>query len=119
MTSRLPRKFALLGLIVGVVAMALWWFDLTLNPFHLPSSELAPPNYVEPIARKVIEYTLPVLCPGILLQVFTIGIGGWFGWLMWTVAALLNFPIYYCIGLAVDTLIRRSHAARATAGSNN
>ncbi len=41
-----------------------------------------------------------VMCPGLLLQIFTIGTSDRLGWVMWVLAVLLNAPIYYLLGLA-------------------
>src|SRR4029077_18700420 len=35
-----------------------------------------------------------VLCPGPLLQVFTVGTSDRLGWVMWVLAVLVNGPVY-------------------------
>jgi hypothetical protein len=107
MTLNLARRFAVVGVAVGVTIILLWWFDMTFNPFHLPTLEQAPPNYMQPLARRIMVDSFFVFCPGICLQMFTIGIGGWFSWVMWILAALLNAPIYYGIGLVIGVLLKR------------
>jgi hypothetical protein len=110
MQSGLPRKFAVVGLLIGFTVVLLWWFDLSFNPFGLPTWEHAPANYTEPLARKVIEHVLLVLCPGSLLQVFSIGIGGWVSWGMWILAALLNGPLYYVVGFLLARVFLNGHS---------
>jgi hypothetical protein len=48
-----------------------------------------------------------VLCPGLLLQVFTIGTSDRLGWKMPVLAALANGPIYYGAGLIFAALMKR------------
>jgi uncharacterized membrane protein YecN with MAPEG domain len=50
-----------------------------------------------------------VLCPGTLLQVFTLEMRGVFSWFMWIFAVLLNGPIYYAIGFVVSALMKGGH----------
>ncbi len=49
--SGLARKMAIAGIVVGLAFMSFHWFDLTFNPFHLPSSNEAPANYSQPRFR--------------------------------------------------------------------
>ncbi len=77
--------------------MGLYWYDYKYNPFRLPP---APPLY------HFIEKAMFVLCPGLLLQVFTIGTSDRLGWVMWVFAALLNGPVYYVVGLAFATIMK-------------
>jgi hypothetical protein len=92
--SKLPRRLALVGVLVGFTFMALYWLDYTYNPFHLPPP---PPIY------RFLEKAMFVLCPGLLLQIFTIGVDR-LAWVMWVLAALLNGPIYYLVGLLFVTM---------------
>lgn len=101
MLPGLPKKFAVVGLLIGLTFMLFWKFDYVFNPFGLPSAVGGPANYTEPLARTVITDVSFVLCPGQFLYVFTIGIDGWFSWAVGMLAALLNVPLYYVIGLIV------------------
>jgi len=96
--SRLPRRFALGGVLLGFALMGLYWYDYRYNPFHLPPP---PPFY------NFLEKAMFLLCPGLLLQFFTIGTSDRLGWVMWILAALINGPIYYCVGLIFDALAKR------------
>lgn len=108
--SNLARKFGLIGFAVGAAAVLIWWLVQVSNPFHLPIVGHAPPNYKEPLLSRVIDDTIFVLCPGTFLQVFTLEMSGWFSWLMWILAVLLNGPIYYAIGLLVGVLLKSESA---------
>jgi hypothetical protein len=106
--SNLPRRFALAGIALGFVFMALHWYDYKYNPFHFPTSEVAQtfPRYSTPAIYKFAEKAMFVLCPGLLLQIFTIGTGDVLAWALWTLAALINAPIYYCVGLILAALMK-------------
>jgi hypothetical protein len=101
MTSSLARKFGFVGIAVGAAVVLLWWFVQIVDPFHLPNVGQAPPNFREPLLLTILDDSVFVLCPGSLLQVFTLEMRGWFSWFMWILAVLLNGPIYYAIGLVV------------------
>jgi hypothetical protein len=94
---KLPQRFALAGLFLGFAWMGLYWYDYKYNPFHLPPP---PPLY------NFLEKAMFVLCPGLLLQIFTIGTSERLGWIMWVLAALLNGPLYYCAGLALAGIMK-------------
>jgi hypothetical protein len=98
--SRLPAKFATSGLTIGIVFMGLYWLDYSYNPFRLP-----PP----PLFYKLAEKAMFVLCPGLFLQVFTIGTSDRFSWMMWVLAVLLNGPVYYLMGLLAASIINSRH----------
>lgn len=104
LASKLPMRFALVGILVGFTVMALYWFDYRFNPFHLPP---LPPLYT------FLEKVMFVLCPGLLLQFFTIGTSDRLGWAMWVLAALLNGPIYYALGLLLVAITKRGNRAPA------
>jgi hypothetical protein len=95
--SKLPPRLAILGVLVGFTIMALYWYDYKYNPFHLPPP---PPVY------RFLEKAMFVLCPGLVLQVFTIGTSDRLGWTMWVVAALLNGLIYFLIGSTIVNFMR-------------
>lgn len=96
-TSKLAQRFALLGIVIGFTVMGLYWYDYKYNPFHLPPP---PPIY------SFLEKAMYVLCPGLLLQVFTIGTSDRLAWAMWTLAALLNGPVYYLVGLVFVAVMK-------------
>jgi len=106
--SKKPLRFALAGITLGFVVMALYWYDYEYNPFHFPTSETVdkfasfPAHPVYHIAEKAMF----VLCPGLVLQVFTVGTGDNVALIMWVIAALLNGPIYYLVGLLVVAVVR-------------
>ena len=107
MTSNLARKFAIVGVAIGIAVALSFWFINIFNPFHLPNVNQVPPNYREPLLLSVIDDSFFVFCPGTLLQVFTLEMRGWFSWFMWILAVLLNGPIYYAIGFVIDALLKR------------
>jgi hypothetical protein len=104
MALKLPQKFALVGTVIGFTLMGLYWYDYKYNPFHLPPP---PPIY------SFLEKAMYLLCPGLLLQVFTIGTSDRLGWTMWILAALLNGPVYYLAGLAFVAIVKGSGHAHA------
>jgi hypothetical protein len=108
MRSSLARKFAYVGIAVGAGISLLWWSVQIFDPFHLPTTvEHLPPNYSAPLLYWIINGSVFVLCPGTLLQAFTLEMRGWFSWFMWILAVLLNGPIYYVIGLVIGVLLKR------------
>lgn len=115
MTLSFARKFAVVGIVIGFAAALLWWYVRIFNPFHLPTLVQAPPNYRAPFLFTIVNDSVFVLCPGTLLQVFTLEMRGWFSWFMWILAVLLNGPIYYAIGLVIETVMKRIHGGSATA----
>lgn len=115
----LARKFAYIGIAVGVGAALLWWSVQMFDPFHLPISGHVPSNYRAPHMYWIINDGLFVLCPGVLLQAFTLEMRGWFSWVMWILAVLLNGPIYYVIGLAVGALTGRGHRGKPELSSGS
>jgi hypothetical protein len=109
MKSRLARRFAILGLAIGVTVALLWWYVRIFNPFHLPTwQQIAHSSYYSaPLTYWIFQDIVSVLCPGTFLQIFTMEMRGWFSWFMWILAVFLNIPIYYGIGLVVDALMKR------------
>jgi hypothetical protein len=96
-SSKLPQRFALVGVSLGFTLMGLYWFDYKYNPFHLPPP---PPIY------HFLEKAMFVLCPGLLLQFFTIGTSDRLGWTIWVLAALVNGPVYYGAGMILVALTK-------------
>lgn len=113
--QNLPGKFAVVGIAVGITGAVLWWYVQIFDPFHLPAVGQVPPNYRAPSLYWIINDSVLVLCPGTLLQVFTLEMRGWFSWFMWILAVSLNGPIYYAAGLAIDALMKHRNGARAPA----
>jgi hypothetical protein len=103
---------------VGLTFATLYWYDFTHNPFHLPTSELAPPNYSAPPLYHFLEKLMFALCPGLFLQVFTVHTGERFILATWALAVLANGPLYYIVGLMVAGLMNRV-AHRLQAGKGN
>jgi hypothetical protein len=112
--STLPRRFALAGIVLGFVLMALYWYDYKYNPFHFPTSEAADKlrNFPTHPVYDVAEKAMFILCPGLYLQVFTIGTGDRVALTMWVIAALMNGPIYYLVGVLLAAFRKGgAHAA--------
>lgn len=110
--SKLPKRLAIAGVIIGFCGVALYWYILTFNPFSLPTAAQAQAmgNYSAPKLYWFTEDVVFVLCPASLFFFFAIGIDGIVAWVMWGCFALLNGPIYYGVGqLMVALLKRRSH----------
>jgi hypothetical protein len=89
--------------------MATWWYINRYDPFHLPTLEQVQTmgNYSAPRLYWLLEDLMFALCPGLFLQMFTIDAGPTITWFMWIVAALINGPIYYCVGLLLVALTER------------
>ena len=82
----LPRTFAFAGIAIGCLLALVHWLDYAFNPFDFPT------------------LLIFILCPGQLLHLFTIGIGGPLVWFVWLLGVLLNGPIYFLIGLLVGRI---------------
>jgi hypothetical protein len=106
--SNLPRRLAIAGIVLGFVLMALHWYDYKYNPFRFPTSEAAdkltsfPPHPV----YNLVEKGMFVLCPGLFLQALTIGTSDRVALIMWVVAALVNGPVYYLVGLLLAAILK-------------
>ena len=100
--------------------MALYWCDYKYNFFHLPTSAEAQSmgNYSAPPLYWFLEDLMFALCPGLFLQVLTIGTGDALGAFMWVLAALLNGPIYYCVGLILVAVMKRFSGSRRIPNQN-
>ena len=90
MNPNFARRFAVVGIAVGIAVALSWWFVRIFNPFHLPTLGQAPPNYREPLLLTIFEDSVLLLCPGALLQVFTLEMRGWFSWFMWVLAVMVS-----------------------------
>ncbi|HEY1208022.1 MAG TPA: hypothetical protein VGE85_01515 [Terracidiphilus sp.] len=100
--SNLPKRLAVVGMLVGCVLMIIYWYDYELNPFHLPTVTDATghPGLSVPLWYLVARKVMFALCPGLYLQVFTLDTGIWIALVMWAIAVLLNGLIYYLVGFA-------------------
>ncbi len=100
--------------------MALYWSDYKYNFFHLPTSAEAETmgNYSAPPLYRFLEDVMFALCPGLFLQVLTMDTGDAVGAFMWVLAALLNGPIYYCLGLIIVAVMKRVSGSRSIPSQN-
>lgn len=107
--SRLPRRLAIIGIIVGFGFMATSWYVYKYNPFHLPTEQQAEKmgNFSEPPALRLFDDLTFVFCPGSFLFFFTMDMGDATNYVMWVVVALINGPVYYCVGLIFAAYMRR------------
>jgi hypothetical protein len=71
--SRLPRRLAVIGIIVGFGFMAASWYVYKYNPFHLPTVEQAEKmgSFSEPVLSRLFDDLTFVFCPGSFLFFFT------------------------------------------------
>jgi len=82
--------------------MAASWYVNKFNPFHLPTVEQAAKmgSFSEPLPSKLFDDLTIVLCPASFPLFFlTMDLGATTNYIMWAVIALINGPIYYCVGL--------------------
>jgi hypothetical protein len=110
--SQLPRRLALVGVLLGFVLMGMWWYVDRYNPFQLPTLEQAQSigNYAAPKLYWFLKDAMFALCPGLFLQLFTMDASKTVTWLMWILAALLNGPVYYLVGLVTAAILKvRGH----------
>ena len=99
--SRLPRRFAVIGLIVGFGFMAASWYVYKYDPFHLPTWQQAQAmgNFSAPPLLNLFHDLTFVFCPASVLFLFTMDWGDTVNYIVWAVVALINGPIYYAVGL--------------------
>jgi hypothetical protein len=105
--SKLPKYFGFAGLTIGLCLMVIWRYVYLYDPFHLPTMEQVaamPHGYSAPPMFHFLEYLTDILVPGVWLQVFTIDLGDVIGAIMWGLAALINFFVYYGIGMAISAV---------------
>jgi hypothetical protein len=105
--SKLPRWFAVSGIVLGFTFMALYWYVYKYNPFDFPTAgmtDVRPGNYAPPI-YSFLETAMFVICPGLLLTALFKGLNDVLGLIVWGIAALLNGPIYYLAGLILVSLM--------------
>jgi hypothetical protein len=105
--SKLPRRLSIVGIGLGFAFMGAYYFDYKYNPFHLPNAASVPPGFSAPALYHILEKLMFVACPGLFLQVFTIGSGDTMALIMWTVAVLMNGLIYYGLGWVLSSASAR------------
>jgi hypothetical protein len=109
--SKLPRRFAVIGIAIGFALFVMWWSIITYNLFHFPAPE-TPGNYSAPWLFWFLRDSMFILCPPLVLEVVAFGGTGYAVPLfIWAVAALINGALYYCLGLAIDALVRKLRCA--------
>jgi ABC-type uncharacterized transport system permease subunit len=101
--SKLPKTLGIVGVAIGFGFMAISWYVYKYNPFHLPPASAAsqPGNYSAPPLDNLLDDLELTLVPGIWLTLLTMDLGNVVGEIMWVLAALINFPIYYGLGWAI------------------
>lgn len=109
--SRLPRAFAITGVLVGLLLFAVSFYIYRFNPFHVPTFKRAAliAFYPFPPLYDFLTWDLPIVfCPAIFpMEFMTFDRGLAPDSTAWVFAALINAPIYYCVGLLVDRVRRR------------
>jgi hypothetical protein len=105
--SKVPKRFAIMGLVIGFACMGMWLYIYKYNPFHFPllQSPPIPGNYSPPALYDFLENLEFILVPGICLSGFAARAGEAGVYVVWIVAISLNFPIYYALGLIVSTIL--------------
>ena len=98
--SKLPRRLAVAGILIGFAFMAVYWLDYKYNFSHLPTSAETQvhPGLQAPAWYLVADKLMVILCPGLLLQSVPVDGGVWFALVLWVLAALFNGPVYYLVG---------------------
>jgi len=103
-----PWKFAVVGVVIGFSFMAIYLIDSRYNLFRLPTEEqVRGLPYTAPAAFWVFQDATFVLCPASTLTVIPLPVDQRGSVVVWVVIALLNGPIYYCLGAAVAFLMAR------------
>lgn len=109
--SKLPRRLAVVGVLVGFSLYAMSWYIYKFNPFHVPIFK--PRTLIifyryPPLYHLLMKYLPIIFCPAIFpLEFMTLDRGPAPDSVAWVAAALINAPIYYCVGLVVDAVWRR------------
>jgi len=105
-TSRLPRRLAIVGVVITFVLMAMWWCIVTYNLF--PPRQVTPNYWEAPPVYWYIRGMIFVLCPGELLGIICMDCPGYaMPLFIWTVAAAINGVLYYWLGRGIVALMRR------------
>jgi len=80
--------------------MGMYWLDYRFSMFPSQSA-----------ISSFFDKAIFVLCPALVLQVFTIGTSDQLGWVMWLIAAIMNWPLYYLVGLMLAAFMKRQKQA--------
>lgn len=105
--AKLPRRFAVAGIAIGIGPLTFWVCADKYNLFHLPTSEQVSKthaSYKAPPIFWVLREATMWLCPGLVLGILTMDMGASANLIMWFIAIIVNGAIYYCLGLAVRTV---------------
>ena len=97
--SKLPRRLAIAGLVVGVAFRVLWWCIYIYNPSYLPS-----PYFLQNLTCDLF----PLLWLTILTSHGTAAVN----YTIWILAILFDCVILYFIGVAINTIRLRISARR-------
>lgn len=100
--SKLPRRLAIAGLVVGIGFMAMWWCIYKYNPSYLPS-----PYFLQNLTCD--------LFPLLWLTALTAGGTAAVNYTIWILAILLDCVILYFIGVAINAMRLRISARRPRA----
>jgi len=95
--------------MVGFGFMAASWYVYKYDPFHLPTVQQAEKmgSFSEPTLLRLFHDLTFVSCPGSFLFFFTMDMSDTANCVMWVVVALINGPVYYCVGLILAALMKR------------
>ncbi len=108
--SKLPRRLATIGLVLGFGLMAMWWYIDRYNPFHLPTVEQVQymtTSYSPPHLYSFLENLVFTLLPALWLSVFTIHAPAVVNYSIWVFAVLFDGAILYCVGLLINAVKAR------------
>jgi hypothetical protein len=115
--SKLPKRFGFAGVAIGLGFMVFWHLQYKYNLFHFPTDQELTAmhrDYSPPALYTFIEHMAFTFVPGIWLGFFAMDLGDMAGIIAWIVASLINFPIYYCLGLIVSAIWRKIEARQST-----
>jgi hypothetical protein len=102
-----PLVAGAIGLIVAVLLCCTWWYVNSHEVFHHVywSSLNGNRGMTTPGYDRLQKITF-VLCPPSLILIFGMDMGWVASLLLWFVAAVLNFGLYFTIGFTIVSLLR-------------
>jgi hypothetical protein len=105
----LPKKFAITGIVIGIICFFTYWYIYMFNPFCLPVYGMSevPLNYSAPLLYRIIDKIIYILCPGQILHFFSMGASNLVEYIIWLLGVLINGLLYYGIGLAVKVVLQQ------------